>query len=75
MSKLPKLSGHEVIKALSKLGFIKKRQRGSHILLIRETSMGKIGCVVPLHDELKIGTLLGILRQAKISKIEFLKVL
>ena len=75
MSKLPKLSGHEVIRTLSKLGFIKKRQKGSHVLLIRETPIGKVGCVVPLHDELKIGTLLGILRQAKISKVEFLEVL
>jgi predicted RNA binding protein YcfA (HicA-like mRNA interferase family) len=42
-------------------------------MVIKETKQGKIGCVVPLHDELETGTLLGILRQAKISKDEFLE--
>jgi len=42
-------------------------------MLIKETKQGKIGCIVPLHDELEIGTLLGILRQAKIGRDEFLE--
>ena len=75
MPKLPRLSGYETVKILSKLGFIKKRQRGSHIVLVKETKEGKVGCVVPLHDELETGTLLGILRQAKIDIDEFLKLL
>ena len=75
MSKLPKLSGHETIKALSKLGFVKKRQKGSHAILVKKTKEGKIGCVVPLHKELAIGTLKGILRQAKVDQKEFLKTL
>jgi len=41
-------------------------------MLIKEMRKGKIGCIVPLHDELETGTLLGILRQAKISRDEFL---
>lgn len=73
MVKLPRLSGHELIKILAQFGFKKIRQKGSHVILIKETKQGKIGCVVPLHDELEIGTLLGILRQAKISREEFLK--
>lgn len=72
---LKKLSGHEVIKALSKIGFEAKRQRGSHVILIKETEKGKVGCTVPLHNELKIGTLKGILKQAKISEEEFEKLL
>ena len=75
MSKLPKLSGHETIKALSKLGFVKKRQKGSHVILVKKTKEGKIGSVVPLHKELAIGTLKGILRQAKVDQEEFLKTL
>jgi len=74
MPRLPRLSGHETIKTLTKLGFIKKRQKGSHVLLVKESKDGKIGCVVPLHDELEPGTLLGILRQAKVSREEFLRV-
>lgn len=75
MQKLPRLSGHETIKALFEIGFIQKRQKGSHVILIKETEGGKIGCVVPLHKELEIGTLMGILRQARVSKEEFLKIL
>ena len=75
MQKLPRLSGHKTIKVLSKIGFVPKRQKGSHVILIKETEKGKIGCVVPLHKELEIGTLAGILRQAKVSKEEFLKIL
>jgi len=73
MVKLPRLSGHDFIKILAKFDFFKVRQKGSHVMLIKEIKQGKIGCVVPLHDELETGTLLGILRQAKISREEFLK--
>jgi predicted RNA binding protein YcfA (HicA-like mRNA interferase family) len=75
MVKLPRLSGHELIKILVQFGFKKIRQKGSHVMLIKETRQGKIGCVVPLHDELEMGTLLAILRQAKISRDEFLDIL
>lgn len=73
MTRLPRLSGHELIKILSKSGFHKTRQKGSHILLVKETKQGKVGCVVSLHDEIERGTLLAILKQAKVSKDEFLK--
>jgi len=49
------------------------RQRGSHVILKKQTSEGEIGCVVPLHRELAIGTLRGILKQAKLSVEEFMK--
>jgi len=72
MPKLKKLSGRELVKILcNRFGFAIKRQRGSHVLLVKENQYGKAGCVVPLHKELKIGTLKGILRQARISEEEF----
>ena len=72
MPRLRKLSGHELVKILcNKFGFTAKRQRGSHIILIKESESGKVGCVIPLHKELKIGTLKGILEQACISEQEF----
>jgi predicted RNA binding protein YcfA (HicA-like mRNA interferase family) len=74
MVKLPRLSGHELIKILAQFGFKKIRQKGSHVMLIKDTRQGKIGCVVPLHDELETGTLLAILRQAKINRDEFLDI-
>jgi predicted RNA binding protein YcfA (HicA-like mRNA interferase family) len=36
---------------------------------------GAIGCVVPMHREIKIGTLTGILRQAGVSADEFISAL
>ena len=67
MPKLPRVSGAATIRALEKLGFETVRQRGSHVVLRR----GSQGCVVPLHRELKVGTLAGLLRQADISPEEF----
>jgi predicted RNA binding protein YcfA (HicA-like mRNA interferase family) len=71
MPKLPVISATEAIKALERLGFAVVRQRGSHIVLRRDSS----GCIVPNHRELKIGTLSGVLKQAGISPDEFIKAL
>jgi predicted RNA binding protein YcfA (HicA-like mRNA interferase family) len=68
MPKLPVLSGAEVIKALERLGFEQLRQRGSHVVMRRDA----VGTVVPLHREVKTGTLAGILRQAGVTQDEFL---
>ena len=68
MPKLPHISGAEAIRALQRLGFEKLRQSGSHVVMRRATK----GCVVPLHADLKVGTLAGLLRQADISIEAFL---
>ncbi len=67
MGKLPRVSGAEVVRTLESLGFVVARQRGSHIVMRR----GAVGCVVPNHRELKIGTLIGILKQAGVTGEEF----
>jgi predicted RNA binding protein YcfA (HicA-like mRNA interferase family) len=72
MRELRKVSGEEVIQSLQRLGFEKVRQRGSHVVMRKQTKEGVVGCVVPLHRELKIGTLKGILRQAKTTSEEFI---
>jgi predicted RNA binding protein YcfA (HicA-like mRNA interferase family) len=56
--KLRKVSGEEAIRALERLGLERVRQRGSHVIMKKDTPPGKISCSVPLHRELKIGTLL-----------------
>ena len=72
MPQLRKVSGRELIKILcNKFGFRTVRQKGSHAILVKELPEGKIGCVVPIHSELKIGTLKGILKQAKIDENDF----
>ena len=73
MPKLRRVSGEEAIRALERLGFGKVRQRGSHVVLKKETPVGAVGCAVPLHRELAIGTLQGILRQAKVTPEEFME--
>ncbi len=70
--KLPFVSSDEVIKFLSKRGFLVVRQRGSHISLHKKENNNTILVVVPRRKEIKKGTLLSILRQAKISKEDFM---
>ena len=64
----PHLSGAEIIKALERLGFVQMRQRGSHVVMRN----GSLGCVVPLHREVKTGTLAGLVRQAGLDAEVFL---
>lgn len=71
MPRLRSVSGEEAIRALERIGFVRRRQAGSHVVLRRFHKEGDVGCVVPLHDELAMGTLRGILRQAKVSPEEF----
>jgi len=64
------VSGQEAIRALERPGFVQVRQKGSHVVLKRQTPEGEIGCVVPLHRELALGTLRGILKQARVTPEE-----
>ena len=73
MPKLHRVSGQEAIRALGQLGFEQVRQRGSHVVLKKQTPEGVVGCVVPLHRELAIGTLRGILKQARVTSDEFME--
>lgn len=73
MPKLPRLSGIEIIKVLSKVGFYHSRTTGSHAILNKEISKGKITVVVPLHHEVAKGTFKSILKQAGLTLEEFLK--
>ena len=71
MPKLPRIKGQECVSALERLGFVQVRQRGSHVIMRCEDR----GCSVPLHRELKTGTLRGILKQADVGVDEFLATL
>jgi len=70
--KLPLLSGQEVIKALRKVGFEVIRRRGSHVFLKHGDGRN---VTVPLHAEVDRGTLLAIIKQANMTKEEFLNIL
>ena len=61
--KLPRnLSGAQLVRALSKLGYMATRQTGSHVRLSCEVPL-QHHITVPLHDPLRIGTLAAILAE------------
>ncbi|MCX6685738.1 MAG: type II toxin-antitoxin system HicA family toxin [Methanoregula sp.] len=66
------VSGDLTIKILcNTFGFSISGRTGSHVRLFKITRTGKVGTVVPDHDELKPGTLKGVLRLAKVDVEEF----
>jgi len=71
LPELPAVSGAEVVRALQRIGYRVVRQRGSHVMMRK----GAKACVVPMHRELKRGTLGGVLRQAGVGAEEFLDAL
>ncbi len=74
MPPLRNISGEKVVKILcNKLGFSISGKTGSHVRLSKMTPDGKVGTVVPMHKELKIGTLKGLLKLADIGIEEFSK--
>jgi len=74
MSKLPPLTGKEVVSLLKKVGFIVGRQRGSHVFLKHDDGRAT---VVPVHSGEPIGPglLSKILRDVEMTKDELLKIL
>lgn len=61
--KLPVISGERLIKILVREGFTVRRQAGSHVVLQK----GNVVFSVPLHQELKKGTLKAILKQSGLT--------
>ena len=71
----PVVSGRKVIKALTKAGFKVAGRKGSHIRLKKKVNDKVFVVIVPNHAELARGTLKSILRQANITREDFLKLL
>lgn len=72
MPRLRVLSGRELCKILAQHGFQKIRQKGSHIIMQKHMgSNSTITLPVPDHAELRIGTLLGIIRQSELPRALF----
>ncbi|MEW6303480.1 MAG: type II toxin-antitoxin system HicA family toxin [Verrucomicrobiota bacterium] len=67
--KLPRdVSGAQAAKVLTRLGFVRMRQTGSHLILRKESCT----VVVPQHNPLKPGTLKGIIEQAGVTLEQFI---
>ncbi len=71
MSRLPLVSGRDLVSALRKFGYEFDRQRGSHMVL-RQSQQPHRRLVVPDHKEIAKGTLRAILRDAGITVDELI---
>jgi predicted RNA binding protein YcfA (HicA-like mRNA interferase family) len=71
--KQPVVSGAQLIRALERAGWSVVRQRGSHVRLKKPGRRNPL--VVPLHKEIRKGTLGGILRDAGLTAEDLTKLL
>jgi predicted RNA binding protein YcfA (HicA-like mRNA interferase family) len=76
MPKIPPLRGKEILTILLKCGFIKHHQAGSHIQL-RHERKPELRVTIPRHDKFDLPPFIigSILKQADITKEEFIKIL
>lgn len=65
MQKVPLLSGREVVKVFRRLGWYVARQRGSHIILVKEGHIATLS--VPDHHEVARGTLRSLIARADLT--------
>jgi predicted RNA binding protein YcfA (HicA-like mRNA interferase family) len=73
MPRLPKVSGRQAVAAFERAGFQVRRQRSSHIVMIKPDFPDTLS--VPDHGELRSGTLRALIRKAGLSVEEFLALL
>ena len=74
MAKLPTdLSGRDVRAALERVGFVFRRQSGSHMMLRRDQPYARV--VVPDHKQLRSGTLRRIIADAGLTVEQFVGLL
>jgi predicted RNA binding protein YcfA (HicA-like mRNA interferase family) len=73
MGKLSNISGKEAVKAFEKLGWKKRGQVGSHVVMTKEGEKANLS--VPQHKELAPGTLRKLIGYTGISIDDFLKLL
>jgi predicted RNA binding protein YcfA (HicA-like mRNA interferase family) len=71
MTRLPLLSGREIMKILSKNGFEVVGRKGSHVRMKKITSDGVLITVIPDHKEIPVGTLKSIIRQSGLPEDVF----
>lgn len=66
-------SGKQVVKALRRIGYIVDHQRGSHIFMYNIYKNASV--IVPLHSEVKKGTLNSILKKVGLTIDELKKLI
>ena len=73
MAVLPAVSGERVVRAFEKAGWIKDRQRGSHVILVKPGHPASLS--VPQHRELAPGTLRSLIRASGLTISDFVALL
>jgi len=73
MPALPVLSGRKAVRAFEKLGWQVARQRGSHIIMVKDDE--NVTRSIPEHKEVAKGTLRSLIRAAGITMDEFTRLL
>jgi len=73
MPSLPAVSGERAVRAFQKAGWIRDRQHGSHVILIKPGSPASLS--VPQHRELGPGTLRALIRASGMSVAQFVALL
>ena len=71
MGRLRVFSGKELCRLLTQHGFQQVRQRGSHIVMQKRAANTTVTVPVPMHDEIRIGTLQSIIRQSGLARTLF----
>ena len=74
MTKLPRISGKDLVKVFLKVGYCLDHQTGSHIIL-RHKDPPYRRLTIPNHKEIAKGTLLAIIKQAGLTREEFLNLI
>ncbi len=72
MPKLGVFSGEEIARIMEAGGFVRVRQKGSHLIMQKSAAGSTITVPVPLHRTVRIGTLQSIIRQSGIPRKHFL---
>jgi predicted RNA binding protein YcfA (HicA-like mRNA interferase family) len=73
LTKVPIISGRDAIKAFSKAGWSAVRQTGSHVIMMKPDSIVTLS--IPMHSEVKRGTLRSLIKDAGLTVEEFVSLL
>ena len=73
MPPLPIISGAEAVRAFGRGGWRVARQRGSHIVMLKQGHVASLS--IPQHRELAPGTLRSLIRAAGLTVDEFITLL
>jgi predicted RNA binding protein YcfA (HicA-like mRNA interferase family) len=73
MAGLPSVSGERAVRAFQRTGWVKDRQHGSHVILIKPGNPATLS--VPQHRELAPGTLRSLIRASGMTVAQFVELI